>query len=271
MIGSYNGLNFGTGTKYPVVAIEGIRDMPEIRKDDYPYPNQHGDFTAPDLLGPRIIPITLGLLGDNMAELYALRDALQDVMQISAESSDLIIDSQLFHAKLRRRDIPDDRSAPWRIGEARLQFYCADPLIYSTNESVVSVDLPVSSGGMTIPITIPIVLGVATTGGETTVYNDGDAPAPVKMTFIGELVNPQVRHVQQGRLLHMNYTTLPGETLELDSARHSVTLTGGPSRRAFLSSAQWFSLDPGPNTLQFSADSSAGTPTMEVRWRHAST
>lgn len=268
MIVTYKGFSLGTGTPYPVTGLTGIRDMPGVRTDDYEYPNRDGDLTSPDLLEHRTIVMSLGILGNSMAELYSLRDALQAAIVIGDSVSPLVIGTKLFYAKPRKRDIPDDLSAPWRLGEAAIEWYCADPLEYSTDETVVSVGLPVSSGGLTIPIVVPVVLGVATTGGEIVVYNNGNAPAPVKLTFIGELVNPQVRHAEQGRVLHMTYTTLPGETLELDSARHSVTLTAGPSRRAFLDQAQWFSLNPGPNTLQFSADSSTGTPSMEIRFRH---
>lgn len=269
--GSFNGVSFGSGTQYPIVASPDLMDMPSIKARDRSRSSYDGDFSAPDFTDNRIITLRLGLWGETPENLQDLRLALWAATAPQAAPIPLVLDDFMVFAKPRRRHIPDDRTAAWRIEtDAVIEFYCADPRVFSAEENVVSTPLPTAVGGLTIPITIPLSLGSGATGGGVQAFNSGNASAPVKITYSGgDLVNPGSTLQSTGQILKMGFTLTPTDSLELNTETHAVTLNASTSRRIFLTVDQWFSLQPGDNFVTFEADSSAGSPTMELRWRSA--
>lgn len=269
--GSFNGLQFGAGTQFPIVASPDLMDMPAIKPRDRSRTSYDGDFSAPDLTDNRTVVLKLGLWGETPENLQALRRALWMATAPQAAPLPLILDEYLVFAKPRRRHIPDDRSAAWRIEtDAAIEFYCADPRVFSAEESVVTTPLATAVGGMTFPITFPINFGLGATDGGIEAFNSGNAPTPVIITYSGgDLSNPGSTLQSTGQRLKMDLDILSSDVLRLDTETHSVTLNEFTSRRNFLAVDQWFSLAPGTNFITFEADSSTGSPLMEVRWRSA--
>jgi hypothetical protein len=147
-------LVFGPGSRYAVTEIEGLDDLPDIRSQDVDRPGQHGDYTGPDYTGPRVIPIKLGLRGESPDDLRALSLALRDATQPQRRPEPLQFLDQgiLVHAKVRRRSIPYDAEYLWRIGEAALEFYCADPYLYGLEEQSASTTAYSPAAGRTYPM-----------------------------------------------------------------------------------------------------------------------
>lgn len=268
--GSFNGLSIGTGTQLPIADLKGWLDMPAIRNRDTPRPASDGDSSAPDLSAGRIVRVTLGLRGDNSANLEELRQLVLSAFPVSSSALPLVINDRQVFAKVRRRDIEDDLSAPWRLGSADLEFYCSDSRVYSAGENTQTTGLAVSAGGLAFPWTFPISFGAGPTGGAIAVLNSGNAPTPVKITYSGgQLTNPGSTQLETGRRLKMGLTIGMTENLTLDTGAHTVLLNGATSRRSFLNVDQWFTVPPGTSTITFETDASTGVPQMEIKWRSA--
>ncbi|RMB85626.1 phage tail domain-containing protein [Streptomyces shenzhenensis] len=147
-------LVFGPGSPYSVTALEGLDDMPEVRAEDVDRPGQHGDYTGPDYTGPRVIPIKLGLRADSPDGLRDLSLALRNATQPQRQPLPLRFLDQniLVWAKVRKRSIPYDAEYLWRIGDAALEFYCADPYLYGLAEKSASTTAYSPSAGRTYPL-----------------------------------------------------------------------------------------------------------------------
>jgi hypothetical protein len=146
-------LQFGPGSPYTVTALEGLDDLPEVRGEDVERPGQHGDYSGPDYTGPRTIPIKLGLRAESPDGLRALSLALRNATQPQHQPAPLqFIDQDiLVYAKVRRRSIPYDAEYLWRLGDAALEFYCADPYLYSLEEKTASTTAYSPAAGRTYP------------------------------------------------------------------------------------------------------------------------
>lgn len=147
-------LTFGPGSPYMVTAIDGVDDMPEIRAEDIPRPDQHGDYTGPDTTGARVIQLGLGLRADSPDELRKLTLALRAATQPQRQPAPLqFLDwDTLVYGKVRKRNIPYDAEYLWRTGTAALEVYCADPYLYSLNEYSASTTAYSPAAGRTYPL-----------------------------------------------------------------------------------------------------------------------
>jgi hypothetical protein len=147
-------LTFGPGTPYMVTAIEGLDDLPAIRSEDVERPGQHGDYTGPDFTGPRVVQLKLGLRGESPDDLRALSLALRNATQPQRQPAPLQFLDQdiLVWGKVRKRSIPYDAEYLWRIGDAALEVYCADPYLYGLEEKTASTAAYSPSAGRSYPL-----------------------------------------------------------------------------------------------------------------------
>ncbi|MFF7313339.1 phage distal tail protein [Streptomyces sp. NPDC008137] len=147
-------LTFGPGSPYSVTAIEGLDDLPGIRSEDVERPGQHGDYTGPDYTGPRTVQLKLGLRGETPDDLRALSIALRNATQPQRQPAPLQFLDQgiLVWGKVRKRNIPYDAEYLWRIGDAALELYCADPYLYGLEEKSASTAAYSPSAGRSYPL-----------------------------------------------------------------------------------------------------------------------
>ncbi|MFE3169335.1 phage distal tail protein [Streptomyces sp. NPDC059224] len=148
-------LTFGPGSQYAITSVQGIDDLPDIRSEDVARPSQHGDYTGPDWTGPRTVTLGLGLRGDSPDDLRALSLALRAATQPQMQPAPLQFLDQgvLVYGKVRKRSIPYDAEYLWRLGDAALEFYCADPYLYGLEEQSVSTTAYSPSAGRAYPLT----------------------------------------------------------------------------------------------------------------------
>src|SRR5690606_17560898 len=150
----WGNLTFGPGTPYTVTAVEGLDDLPSIRSEDVDRPGEHGEYTGPDFTGARVVQVKLGLRGQSPNDLRALSIALQAATQPQRQPAPLAFLDQdrLLMAKVRKRNIPYDAEYLWRLGDAALEFYCADPYLYGLEQKTVSTTAYSPSAGRTYPL-----------------------------------------------------------------------------------------------------------------------
>lgn len=269
--GSYNGLAFGPGTRVHVSAIEGVDDLPDVRSSDQPR-STHGEFRGRDLSAGRVVTIEWGLRGADEAGLAALRDAVAaaTVPQDDDELPLYLFDStRLFFVRPRKRAMPRRMDAPERLGRALVEFKATDPRLYSATLHSVAVALPTAGGGATFPLTFPLVFGAVGAGGLVSVSNAGNFPTGAVLRIDGPVSNPSVEHVGQGRVLRFAITLAAGEYLLVDTDARTVLLNGTASRRGTMTTAQWFQLTPGENTLRFGAPLFSAGALLTVQHRDA--
>jgi len=270
-------LVFGPGTPYGVTAIEGLDDLPDIREEDMGRPGQHGDYTGPDWTGPRTVQMKLGMVADSPDGLRALSIALRAATQPQQQPAALQFLDQdiLVWAKVRKRSIPYDAEYLWRIGDAALEFYCADPYLYGLTEQSASTTAYSPAAGRTYPLVHPRSYGSAGASGRLTATNAGASPAYPVLRLDGPVANPSIEQTNTGSILVIDATLQAGEYLTIDTRSRAVLLMGSTPRRDWVRAGSvWPLLLPGPNEIAYRGDALAGSTDqpslLTVTWRDTS-
>lgn len=270
-------LLFGPGTQYAVTTISGLDDLPDIRTEDVARPGQHGDYTGPDYTEARTIQLGLGLRGDDPDDLRALSIALRNATQPQAQPAPLQFLDQgvLVYGKVRKRSIPYDAEYLWRLGDAALEIYCADPYLYGLDEQSVSTTAYSPAAGRTYPLVFPRAYGSAGTSGRVTAVNNGAATAFPVLRLDGPVANPSIEQVTTGSTLTLDASLQVGEFLLIDTRSRAVLLMGTSPRRSWVrGGSTWPLLKPGSNEIAYRGSALPGAPgqssLLTVTWRDTS-
>lgn len=271
--GSLNGLPIGRGSRYAVTSLAGLDDLPDQRTGDEPR-DDRGDDTGNDVTGARTVELGLGLHGDSPTHLRQLVQALRAATMPNQLVGLYLYDStRVVFGKVRRRSIPYDAQLLRRTGEALLQLYCPDPLVYDATLQVATVHLPVTTGtGIAPPLTPPFSSGAGSSAGSALCDNGGYSDMWPLLTIragAASLVNPAVENTTTGERIELTATMAAGDELVLDAANGLITLNGTASRLNWRRRLQWLHLAPGGNVVTFRADNVNATATLEIAWRSA--
>lgn len=175
--------------------------------------------------------------------------------------------SRTLTANVRR----DGEVIPTWRGDAAfdwsIQLIALDPRKFGQTLTAGPTGLPSTSGGLTIPFTIPFTINATTVTGQISLTNPGNASGPVKLQINGPITGPTITHVSTGQALTFSSSLSlgAGEFVTVDMERREVLAQGQPaaSRNAWVTSRGWSGFDPGMNTWAFSAPS-YNTGTLQV-------
>lgn len=149
-----------------------------------------------------------------------------------------------------------------------LQLFAPDPRRVSLTEHTASTGLPLWSGGLMAPFTVPFTIDAEGSAGVLRVVNAGTADAPATIRLDGPLDAPFIRHEESGSQLAFDLTVTDGQWLVIDLDAHTVKLNGQASRRGQMR-GEWFTLTPGLNTISWGAASGGDDSLLTVTWRDA--
>lgn len=146
---------------------------------------------------------------------------------------------------------------------------CPNPYWRSPNET--TKPLVAYKGNFKLPMTFPFMLG--TSGSKTTLYNDGDVPAPVRIEIHGPTTNPQIFNRTTGQYIRINRTIAQGEVMHIDteSGRQRIIVIDeeGNESSAFGyldHESDLFYLELGENIIEHVADAGNRHAEVIVRW-----
>ena len=145
-----------------------------------------------------------------------------------------------------------------------IQLVAVDPRKFGTAVSGTT-GLPLTSGGLTIPYTVPYSINSTVVSGQVSLFNPGNQTGPVSLTINGPITAPIVTHVGSGLALVFASSLSLGasEFLTVDMARREVLAQGQSSRNQWITSRGWSFFEPGWNTWSFAA-ATYGAGTMTV-------
>jgi hypothetical protein len=143
-----------------------------------------------------------------------------------------------------------------------------DPLKYSSDEHVESTGLPVSTGGLAVPFSVPFSIDSLVISGVMSVGNVGNFPTAPRLIIYGPVEEPRVTHLESSKTIQVNMDLGVGEWLDIDLDRHTAYLNGTASRRGYIS-GQWWTLAKGNNTIAFNSPNYTADALAQVVWRDA--
>lgn len=140
------------------------------------------------------------------------------------------------------------------VALASVQLLAPDPRRFGQTLTV-STALPASSGGLTIPFTIPFSIDATTVSGQVSLTNPGNVAGPVRLRIDGPVTGPVVTHVSSGRALVFASSLVlgAGQWVEVDMEARTVLENGQASRNGWVTSRGWSQFEPGDNTWAFTA------------------
>lgn len=236
-------------------------DSADVRTQYSDRQADHGSWAGPTYLAARVITLAGKVIAPDLASL----DGALDRLGAAASLTDTLLtvaETVPRQCVVRRSGRPLMRHETDRIASYSLLLTAADPRRYSTTLQSQSTGLPVSSGGLTLPITMPLTITAGVTSGTITLTNAGTIATRPVFTIAGPVVSPVILvQYPDSTVKQLAYgdTLVTGDSLVIDTDAHTVTLNGTVSRRRYLSGT-WPEIPPGATvTVQWVA--SAPSPT----------
>lgn len=268
--GSFNGAAFGPGTRLHVTSVEGLDDLPGIRGDDEARAGAHGTYSGPDYAEGRTVVLGLGLRGDSPEGLGTLVSEVRQAFTVTDTPLTLTLrdGAERVVGKVRRRSVPYDASRLARIGDALVEFYCADPRVYGP-EVVGATGMANLVGGLGFDTGFPLSFGgVGSSGGEVEAPNGGNVNGSLSIVITAganPLVTPTIQPIGSGMgSFTVNATFTNGEVITIRPADRLLLIDGTPRRDLVATGSVWPSLPPGGVTLRFSSPAYTDDATMTV-------
>lgn len=172
---------------------------------------------------------------------------------------------------VKPRGVAYDIDTLRRIGMTRVQFkmYAEDPRMYTN--SLISSDIPFSGfagAGFSFSLGFNFGFGAAVTPPSTSVFNDGNRPAPAILTISGPVTNPRISNDTLGLTLSFQIVLSASDELVVDLGYRTVTLNGNINARGTLIDPDWWLLQPGSNSITYTAGSGGGS-NVNISFRSA--
>jgi len=156
--------------------------------------------------------------------------------------------------------------------EFSAQVVAKDPRKYG-DLLTTSTLLPSSSGGLVRPSTWPRTWSGVSGSGQVVVTNTGNVPAPVWLRIDGPVPAGgwTVTHVgkKQSLAFATSLALVAGEFITVDMEAREVLAQGQAPRAGYVTSRGWFTLDPGDNTIAFSAANYSPTAQLTITTKPA--
>lgn len=277
----WDGFLLGTSTAYRIQQLDGWEDLPGLDMGAAAKPSRPGSWPGRTRAQSRIVTLSLQVIPDAGQMADAMR-ALRAATAVSTGASEAPLavrlhdETFLAFGKISGRVIPVNHAYSQGLAPAAtLQWLCADPRRYALAEQSVTIGAPTGgSGGLTYPITYPLVYGVAATPSNATCTNTGDTPTNPTLVITGPITTPRVVNSTLTRAIEFDIDLAAGQTLVVDTDRGTVLLDGVTdrlyTRSNFSVPVEHFELAPGDNNLTLVADVFGSGAQVSVTWRSAS-
>lgn len=239
------GMTDAAGVAWHLREIEGWSGS-EVRAEYSAREADHGAWNSPVYLSQR--PITLsGLI--EAPNLNALDSAVEQLLAACAvtDTTLIVYETTPKQAVVRRSGKPLVRLITDRVAEYSLLVTAGDPRRYSTTLQLQSTALPSTTGGLSVPLSVPLTISTTTVAGSITLVNEGTFATRPVFTLTGPVTNPTITVQYPGgavKALLYSSSIDAGDDLVIDTDTHSVVLNDAVSRRLYLS-GQWPEIPPG--------------------------
>lgn len=260
------------GVAWYLQTLEGW-DAPDVRAEWTDREGDHGAWASPVYLGAR--PITLG--GTIVAPSQELLEGAMDALRTASGLSDTVLtvwETTPKQTVVRRSGKPLMQYVTDTNATFSVMVTAGDPRRYGTTLQSGTTGLPTTSGGLTLPATLPWTMSATTVSGQIDALNNGDFETRPLLTITGPVLSPRIlAQMPDGTVTFLNYSQdlISGDTLVIDTDAHTVTLNGNASRRRFLTLPTGWPVIPAGSQVSFfyQAGGYNSTTTLTAAWRSA--
>jgi hypothetical protein len=262
-------------------SITGWDDLPPVDSSNTLRPASHGAWVGKKLVGQRVITWTGRISTEDRTEYEAAMKLLRDsfIPPRGTEEMTIVIrtrnETLMAFGTVAARQIPNDYAYSYYGARVTIQFECSDPRKYSLGEETVFISMPaLVSDGLDYPLVYPLDYGAEATPNSLIINNQGNAPTPLVMNFIGPVTNPELINQTTGERLAFDITLAEEDVLTVNTRLGTVLLNDTADRiytRTLTSSPiLGFDLLPGINEMQIIAEDWETGAGVEIIYRDAS-
>lgn len=274
-------LVLGPGTAYRLMDSTNPFTVTVRSDQSGPRAWNHGSYSGAEWGNSRMVAIRLLVEADDLA---GWRDAHQALAAAFAPIGDSVADVQLrfvlgateYLLFGRPRMVePEMQLAGTGRTFTRCAFDALDPRIYAGLESNAQTGLPVQTGGLTVPLTVPFTVDGVLAGGSAALLNEGTTDTALTLRIDGPVIQPVVvlqRPDGSVQSIRFDLTLAAGQWLDISTAARTALLNGLPQanqRGRAIWSVDPYPLQPGTTTLRYLAGGSNVTTEVTATWRSA--
>ena len=217
-------------------------------------PRQRGGWAGAAFDAPAHYSIGGLLKAPSPAVMLDARDRLKAAASLDETTLTIVEEGVSRSAKVRREDQVLFKRLTPTVSTWSVQLVAPDPRKLGASLAV-STRLPSTTGGLTVPFTVPLTINAVTVTGQVSLTNPGNISGPVRLRIDGPVQGPVVTHVSSGRSLVFASSVVlgAGEFLTVDMERREVLANGQSSRNGWVTERGWSAFEPGDNVWAFTA------------------
>jgi len=260
------------GVRWSLVDFDGWDGSPSPTLSLTQRARGHGATASESFLRPRIMTLGGLIHGADTAAIEDAFDRLNAAVSLGPFEI-LVAESGRVRSTVVQRQgevIPTWHSD--RLAGYSILVTAPDPLKYGDLVTATTL-LPSSTGGLVYPVTYPVTYSGVSNSGVIRVTNTGNAQAPVWLRIDGPIPAGGWTVTHQGKKQSLTFASSlalgSGEFVTVDMENREVLAQGQAPRAGYVTSRGWFSLDPGPNDIAFSAQNYSATAQLTVTTKPA--
>jgi len=158
-------------------------------------------------------------------------------------------------------------------GKFQINWKAPDPRLFSVDEYSAITGTPGTTSGRTYPKTYPKVYTASTgTAGDITITNSGDIEVYPRVEILGPCTYPSLTMLTPAPVRVVEFGDLivdSGEIITVDFEKRSAVSNLGRDVYFTLTSREWWALDPGSNSIRYSAFQASSPSKATFYWRNA--
>lgn len=245
--------------------------FPEVRVDVQNRGNYHGAVLGMRKYGRRSMTIEGEIVGLSAADYENKRRALQQALGYDSGLKTVIFNTRGGLSVQADVIVSSALDLPYQAGKIirgdfRIEFVAPYPYLVGETEKTETLDM-FSGGGGAIPAGVPFDMSTGGSGAvEITNAGNGDAYPTIEIH--GAITNPNVTNETTGKSLSIVYDLADGDYIVVDMYNRTVLLNGSNNILQY-ASGDWWTLEPGVNSVKLTASANGENASADVIFRDA--
>lgn len=267
-------LNDEANLVYLQAPITGL-ELPEVRTSDGIRSGQNGGYMGAQFDGPRFITLNGRIFSSSIEDAKTKRRAIQEALPLHPESILVQIqddDGRSYELTAYYVDFKMPIEDSSYRHAFKIDLKAPDPIIYdvSAGSALSSNVQKAIPGGFQFTDTTPQFDSFYFSDAQAISVINNSSPniAYPVITITGKITNPVLTNKNTGESFSLEgYAVDSSAVTVIDMANHTVTLNGGNAFGYVPLDAQWWGLEPGDNTIDFTSGSGSDVTSGVMTWR----
>jgi hypothetical protein len=264
---TFGSFTFGAGTPFPVLEIDGLEGVPELRVQDDNRGYNDGSYSGRDFYNGRTITFSVNIFAGNGLSAQANYNLFQAAIQPQSTGTTALAfklspsdTEKTIQARVRQVKTKVDPDFTYGYIKTQVVVFCPDPRYYDNVTTFATITAPLSFPGRTYNRVYDLNFGGGGTN-QITVNNTGWIYTSPIITITGPCSTPSVGLVGTTDYVGVNYTMSATDQIVIDLNQKLVTLNGTAVRNLVLAGSNWFTCPPGNSAISFNISSGATAST----------